>query len=139
MPSVPLSKETPVKGPVCPHAAKVHNHTNGEAKLREGSFPLNGVDKLPAVVDTEEANRAIQLNTKNAAADRKWIRPDLPSRCKWSLGASKADSPHAQVPRCVQFSLLLHMKCLDLQFKNFCKIQEPKCITVQMEVFILIV
>uniref|UniRef100_A0A3B3I792 Cystathionine beta-synthase n=1 Tax=Oryzias latipes TaxID=8090 RepID=A0A3B3I792_ORYLA len=36
----------------------------------------------------------IQINTKNSVPERKWIRPDLPSRCKWSLGASQADSPH---------------------------------------------
>ncbi|XP_044043041.1 cystathionine beta-synthase a isoform X2 [Siniperca chuatsi] len=105
MPSVPSSKETTVKASVCPHAAKLLNHTNGEAKLREGSFPQNGVEKLPAV-DTEDANRTIQINTKNATADRKWIRPDLPSRCTWSLGASKADSPHAQVPRSVAPTIL---------------------------------
>lgn len=96
---MPSSKETNINGPVCPHAVKLLSHTNGEAKLREGSFPLNGVDKLPLMEDTKEANRTIQLSTKNATAERKWIRPDLPSRCKWSLGASKADSPHAQVPR----------------------------------------
>lgn len=100
MPSVPSTKETTVKVPVCPHAAKLLTHTNGEGKLREGSFPLNGVDKLPPV-DPEEASRTIQINTKNAATERKWIRPDLPSRCTWSLGASKADSPHTQVPRSV--------------------------------------
>lgn len=109
MPSVPSSKESPVKGPVCPHAAKMLNHTNGESKLREGSFPLNGVDKVPAG-DAEESNGGLQLNTKNVAVERKWIRPDLPSRCKWSIGASKADSPHTQVPRRVQL--------LDMQFNN---------------------
>ncbi|XP_051283419.1 cystathionine beta-synthase [Dicentrarchus labrax] len=106
MPSVPSSKESPVKSPVCPHAAKLLNHTNGESKLREGSFPLNGVDKLPAMEDTEEPNRTIQINTKNVTAERKWIRPDLPSRCKWSLGASKADSPHSQVPRTISPTIL---------------------------------
>lgn len=99
MPSVPLSKEGPVAGPICPHAAKLLSHTNGEAKLREGLFPLNGLDKPPVVESTEKANSGIQLNTKHTSPERKWIRPDLPSRCKWSLGAPKADSPHAQVLR----------------------------------------
>lgn len=101
MPSVPSTKEPTAKGPVCPHAAKLLSHTNGEAKLREGSLPLKGVDKLPAMEDAAEANRTIQINTKNATPERKWIRPDLPSRCTWSLGASKADSPHTEVPRSV--------------------------------------
>ncbi|KAF1371822.1 hypothetical protein PFLUV_G00273360 [Perca fluviatilis] len=105
MPSVPSTKETAVKGPVCPHAAKLLSHANGEGKLREGSLPLNGVDKVPAA-GTEDANGTIQINTKNVAAERKWIRPDLPSRCTWSLGASKDDSPHTQVPRKVTPTLL---------------------------------
>lgn len=96
MPSVPATKEPTANSTVCPHSAKLLSHTNGDAKLLEGSLPLNGVDKLD---DGREANRGIQRSTKPASPDRKWIRPDLPSRCKWSLGASKADSPHAEVPR----------------------------------------
>uniref|UniRef100_A0A665WGT6 Cystathionine beta-synthase n=1 Tax=Echeneis naucrates TaxID=173247 RepID=A0A665WGT6_ECHNA len=98
MPSVPSSKETAVNGPVCPHAAKLHNHTNGESKVIK-------VDKLP-LEDVEEKARTIQINTKSTSPDRKWIRPDLPSRCKWSLGASNADSPHTQVPRTVAPTIL---------------------------------
>ncbi|XP_071774051.1 cystathionine beta-synthase a isoform X1 [Centroberyx gerrardi] len=92
MPSVPSSKET--NGPVCPHAAKLHTHTNGDTKLREGPFPLNGVGKLPEAEEPEEGEGPIQLNTKTTTVERKWIRPDLPSRCTWSLEASNADSPH---------------------------------------------
>uniref|UniRef100_A0A3B3INT7 Cystathionine beta-synthase n=1 Tax=Oryzias latipes TaxID=8090 RepID=A0A3B3INT7_ORYLA len=77
MPSVPSTKE---KTPLCPHAGKLLGHANGEAKLRD-------------------SGRTIQINTKNSVPERKWIRPDLPSRCKWSLGASQADSPHLQIPR----------------------------------------
>ncbi|KAM8975796.1 cystathionine beta-synthase isoform 2-T2 [Pelodytes ibericus] len=29
--------------------------------------------------------------------DRKWIRPDLPSKCTWSLGKPPSDSPHHHV------------------------------------------
>lgn len=105
MPSVPSTKEAPIKGTVCPHAAKLLSHTNGELKLLEGSFPVNGVEKLAVVEKSEEPGRTIQINTKNASPDRKWIRPDLPSRCTWSLGASKADSPHPQLPRQETLSL----------------------------------
>lgn len=90
MPSVPATKEPSVTSSVCPHSAKLHGHTNGDAKILEGSLPLNGVDKL---------DNGVQRTAKAVSPDRKWIRPDLPSRCKWSLGASKADSPHAEVPR----------------------------------------
>lgn len=97
MPSVPATKEPSVTSSVCPHSAKLHGHTNGDTKILEGSLPLNGVDKLD---NGKEAGRGVvQRATKAASPDRKWIRPDLPSRCKWSLGASKADSPHAEVPR----------------------------------------
>ncbi|KAM9835902.1 cystathionine beta-synthase a [Aulostomus maculatus] len=102
MPSVPLSNEIPV----CPHAPKLHNHANGEVKLREDLFPLNGIEKLPAAEDTKEMNGDLSLNSKSPSPERKWIRPDLPSRCKWSLGASKADSPHAQIPRMVSPAIL---------------------------------
>lgn len=82
MPSVPSATENPVNGPVCPHASKL--------------LHANGVDK---VTDAEDTDKTIELSTKNAAAERKWIRPDLPSRCTWSLGASKDDSPHFHVPK----------------------------------------
>ncbi|XP_033836492.1 cystathionine beta-synthase-like [Periophthalmus magnuspinnatus] len=93
MPSVPLSKESPVNGPVCPHAAKI---LNGDTK----PFPVNGVDKSKQDVPaTDDASRTIQINTKTGPVERKWIRPDLPSRCTWSIGGSKADSPHTHVPK----------------------------------------
>lgn len=96
MPSVPATKEPTVTSSACPHSAKLHGHTNGDGKILEGSLPLNGVDKLD---NGKESGRGVQRATKATSPDRKWIRPDLPSRCKWSLGASKADSPHAEIPR----------------------------------------
>ncbi|KAK5891274.1 hypothetical protein CgunFtcFv8_018545 [Champsocephalus gunnari] len=99
MPSVPSTKEAPMKGPVvCPHAAKLLSQTNGEGKLREGSILLNGIDTEH--IDTEH------ITTQNAVVERKWIRPDLPSRCTWTLGASRDESPHAQVPRSVAPAIL---------------------------------
>ncbi|XP_077468155.1 cystathionine beta-synthase a [Stigmatopora argus] len=90
MPSVPMSKESPVKSAVCPHAPKQLPHTNGDVKQHEVVVPVNGLDAAsPVGTDAEQ----------NGAMMRKWIRPDLPSRCTWSLGASQADSPHPQVPQ----------------------------------------
>ncbi|KAM9327410.1 cystathionine beta-synthase a isoform 2-T2 [Pholidichthys leucotaenia] len=100
MPSVPSSKEAATKSPVCPHAAKMLNHGNGETKFLDSSFPKNGVD------NSEESTRTIQISTKSPSPERKWIRPDLPSRCTWSMGASKADSPHTEVPRAVPPAIL---------------------------------
>uniref|UniRef100_A0AAY4BNH7 Cystathionine beta-synthase n=1 Tax=Denticeps clupeoides TaxID=299321 RepID=A0AAY4BNH7_9TELE len=36
---------------------------------------------------------------EEVAVERKWIRPDLPSRCTWKLGGSDSDSPHSHVGR----------------------------------------
>uniref|UniRef100_A0A1A8QQW5 Cystathionine beta-synthase n=1 Tax=Nothobranchius rachovii TaxID=451742 RepID=A0A1A8QQW5_9TELE len=99
MPAVPSSKEAVVKSPVCPHAAKLLGQSNGEAKLQEASFPLNGVEKLTTAEAHEDSGRTIQMDTTHTSPERKWIRPDLASRCTWSLGASKADSPHPQVQK----------------------------------------
>uniref|UniRef100_A0A1A7XGM1 Cystathionine beta-synthase n=1 Tax=Iconisemion striatum TaxID=60296 RepID=A0A1A7XGM1_9TELE len=102
MPAVPSSKEASV----CPHAAKLPSQSNGEAKLQEGPFPLNGVEKLTVVETHEGSGRTIQIGTKHTSPERKWIRPDLPSRCTWSLGASKADSPHPQVQKAAPPTIL---------------------------------
>ncbi|XP_063323336.1 cystathionine beta-synthase-like [Pelmatolapia mariae] len=100
MPSVPSSKETTVKSPVCPHAGKLHGFSSGENKVK------NGVENLKTEEESQEAARNIQIKTKNSSPERKWIRPDLPSRCTWSLEASKSDSPHTQVPRTVAPAIL---------------------------------
>lgn len=92
MPSVPSSKETTVNSPVCPHAGKLHGFSNGE--------------NLKTEEESQEAARNIQIKTKNSSPERKWIRPDLPSRCTWSLEASKSDSPHTQVSRTVAPAIL---------------------------------
>ncbi|KAM4048317.1 cystathionine beta-synthase isoform 2-T2 [Anomaloglossus baeobatrachus] len=46
------------------------------------------------------ANNRVTNGTVNAelSAERKWIRPDLPSKCTWQLGTSPAESPHHHVP-----------------------------------------
>uniref|UniRef100_A0A667WS46 Cystathionine beta-synthase n=1 Tax=Myripristis murdjan TaxID=586833 RepID=A0A667WS46_9TELE len=75
---------------MCPHAAKLLAHSNGDSK-REGAFPHNGMGKLP---EAEEAELPIQLNAQSTTAERKWIRPDLASKCTWSLDANNSDSPH---------------------------------------------
>ncbi|XP_038153063.1 cystathionine beta-synthase-like protein [Cyprinodon tularosa] len=101
MPSLPSPKEASVK--VCPHSTKLHAHTNGGGgKLRDGSCPVNG--STPE--DLDDSSRTIQIKTKNPAVDRKWIRPDLPSRCTWSLEASKSDSPHAHVSKAASPTIL---------------------------------
>ena len=41
-------------------------------------------------------NRGSELENREVTADqRNWIRPDLPSRCTWRLGAPTSESPHS--------------------------------------------
>lgn len=86
MPAVPSTKDANGKAAVCPHAAKLV--ANGDCKLQMSFMPhpVDGDADLP-------------LNTGTTVADRKWIRPDLPSRCTWRLGGSDLDSPHTHPQR----------------------------------------
>uniref|UniRef100_A0A3Q3X5N1 Cystathionine beta-synthase n=1 Tax=Mola mola TaxID=94237 RepID=A0A3Q3X5N1_MOLML len=65
---------------LCAHAAKVINQmSNGEQHSAES-----------------QAKRESQLENRELnAALKNWIRPDLPSRCTWRLGADVSESPHS--------------------------------------------
>ena len=86
MPSVPSTKESGDLGPVCPHAAR-KSVTLKEVKIQDEPFQRNGGD---------DVDGPIRLEGGENAAERKWIRPDLTSRCTWKLGMSDTDSPHTQ-------------------------------------------
>uniref|UniRef100_A0A3B1J9L6 Cystathionine beta-synthase n=1 Tax=Astyanax mexicanus TaxID=7994 RepID=A0A3B1J9L6_ASTMX len=88
MPSVPPSKENGPSSPVCPFTGK--NAANSASKVQNQD-----------VVDA-----AIQLNRDKVASERKWIRPDLSSKCTWRLGAPQTDSPHTHPPRIHASSIL---------------------------------
>ncbi len=112
MPSVPSRSESVGTGPICPHAAKFFtNAANGEsgisgdAKLKTDAV-LNGkaAHKL-SVNGTDPVNETNGHHLKNVnvehtengsegTTERKWIRPDLPSRCTWKLGDPNTESPH---------------------------------------------
>jgi len=117
MPSVPSSSESVGTGPICPHAAKVlSNAANGEsginmdAKLKVDSV-LNGnagqklnVNGTAYVNETnshhvKSINGELMENGSEITMERKWIRPDLPSRCTWKLGDPNTDSPHNHFQR----------------------------------------
>ncbi|XP_062303234.1 cystathionine beta-synthase a [Osmerus eperlanus] len=106
MPSIPSSKEstlpTPV-GPGCPHAAKLRARTNGDVK---GVKVLDGPFSLSSMAEVGDGELPVQLNLGKAAGERKWIRPDLPSKCTWRLGVSHADSPHTHPPKIDRPSIL---------------------------------
>ncbi|XP_032423217.1 cystathionine beta-synthase b [Xiphophorus hellerii] len=48
---------------------------------------------------TSEENGEKEEKAEETAAQIKWIRPDLPSRCTWRPGAPMSESPHSQPPR----------------------------------------
>ncbi|XP_036401759.1 cystathionine beta-synthase b [Megalops cyprinoides] len=81
MPSVPSSTETSSLALPCPHAAKIRSSLlNGEENSKIRPTP-------------------IQMNGDESNVERKWIRPDLPSKCTWRLGMSLTDSPHTHPER----------------------------------------
>ncbi|XP_035250361.1 cystathionine beta-synthase-like isoform X2 [Anguilla anguilla] len=72
-----MPSETINQALACPHAAQV----------RPGqTFP-------------SEEDGSIQMNGAEGGMDRNWIRPDLPSRCTWRLGAPPSQSPHSHPER----------------------------------------
>ncbi|KAG7315792.1 hypothetical protein KOW79_020658 [Hemibagrus wyckioides] len=77
MPSVPSNTENDLSKPACPFAGKKTTTTTGSS---DGILQKNG---------SESTENAIE----------KWIRPDLPSKCTWSLGAEQMDSPHTHAVR----------------------------------------
>ncbi|CAL8390898.1 unnamed protein product [Boreogadus saida] len=90
MPAVPASKDpaaAAAKASECPHVGKMV--ANGDGKLQV-SFAAHAAPF--------EADLPLDAGPP-PAADRKWIRPDLPSRCTWRLGGSDLDSPHTHPQR----------------------------------------
>ncbi|XP_036396271.1 cystathionine beta-synthase-like [Megalops cyprinoides] len=81
MPSVPSGKVTSGLAPACPHETQADQDISNEDGDRK--------------VEVEP----VQLNGQESSSDRKWIRPDLPSRCTWRLGASPSESPHTHPER----------------------------------------
>ncbi|XP_020829547.1 cystathionine beta-synthase isoform X2 [Phascolarctos cinereus] len=45
----------------------------------------------------ENVNLESSANCENCEKDRKWIRPDIPSKCTWQLGKPISESPHHHV------------------------------------------
>ncbi|KAL7845755.1 hypothetical protein AOLI_G00239470 [Acnodon oligacanthus] len=98
MPSVPSTKDSGTSSLVCPFTGK-KGTSSGE--VSDGPPQINHPessekDKLSF---TGGKDGAIQLTREKGATERKWIRPDLRSKCTWSLGAPHTDSPHTHPPR----------------------------------------
>lgn len=71
------------------------NPTNAEVTCATAA--VNSCDRLSADgEDKDESFTESQLeNTDETPDETKWIRPDLPSRCTWMLGAPMSESPHS--------------------------------------------
>uniref|UniRef100_A0A1A8I9V6 Cystathionine beta-synthase n=1 Tax=Nothobranchius kuhntae TaxID=321403 RepID=A0A1A8I9V6_NOTKU len=88
------------------------NLINADVTLqKDGVFDLDAVGHKPSANSGdacqkvgEESQKKSETNksdlTEEEADDEiKWIRPDLPSRCTWRLGAPVSESPHSHPPR----------------------------------------
>ncbi|XP_023667227.1 cystathionine beta-synthase-like protein isoform X2 [Paramormyrops kingsleyae] len=77
MPSVPSNKESGSLAPNCPLVVK-----SSASQIQ---------------VNEDENNMwssSVSANREDNATERKWIRPDLPSKCTWRLGSLASESPH---------------------------------------------
>lgn len=105
MPAVPSSSESVGTGPICPHAAKMlSNAANGESGINgDADDVFNG--KAGHKLNETNGRHLKSLNGQHmekgseVSMERKWIRPDLPSRCTWKLGDLNMESPHNHYQR----------------------------------------
>ncbi|KAL7852637.1 hypothetical protein SRHO_G00184220 [Serrasalmus rhombeus] len=98
MPSVPSTKDSGTSSLVCPFT---NNKGSSSGEVSDGPPEINHPesnekDKLSF---TGGKDGPIQLTREKGATERKWIRPDLRSKCTWSLGAPHTDSPHTHPPK----------------------------------------
>ncbi|XP_066497085.1 cystathionine beta-synthase-like [Hoplias malabaricus] len=96
MPSVPSDSDTATLAPVCPLTAKKLALLNSEGLKVAANGPTHTEEKNghgSAVVNQnlEEGEEGVM--------ERKWIRPDLVSKCTWSLDGPNKDSPHVHAQR----------------------------------------
>ncbi|XP_071332830.1 cystathionine beta-synthase b isoform X2 [Trachinotus anak] len=116
MPSVSGSKCLEDVPPLCPHAADLINADatwdQKPSSVDGGAENVTSDDRLCA--NREQGCLKIQdqshhesgqkgkseMEKSEVTADqRNWIRPDLPSRCAWRLGAPISESPHSHPER----------------------------------------
>uniref|UniRef100_A0A8C4EC16 Cystathionine beta-synthase n=1 Tax=Dicentrarchus labrax TaxID=13489 RepID=A0A8C4EC16_DICLA len=83
---------------LCPHTTYTIN-----ADIALGQKSANG-DRDCVKVQDESTNESGEREV--SADQRNWIRPDLPSRCTWRLGAPLSESPHSH-PACTNTSSIL--------------------------------
>ncbi|KAM4701196.1 cystathionine beta-synthase isoform 2-T5 [Discoglossus pictus] len=57
--------------------------------------PRSDSASCPHLADSHVTNGSAEAEL---GSDRKWIRPDLPSKCTWELGKAQTESPHHHLP-----------------------------------------
>ncbi|KAK7168753.1 hypothetical protein R3I93_004910 [Phoxinus phoxinus] len=116
MPSVPSSSESVGTGPICPHA-NGESGINMDAKLKVDAVSNGNAGQKLNVKGTAHVNETNSHHVKSingeytengseVTMERKWIRPDLPSRCTWKLGDPNTESPHNHFQRTETPSIL---------------------------------
>ncbi|KAM9317504.1 cystathionine beta-synthase [Gastrophryne carolinensis] len=53
---------------------------------------------MPSVPEPPTCPHRVTNGSAEHGAERKWIRPDLPSKCTWKLGEAELGSPHHHQP-----------------------------------------
>ncbi|XP_040914049.1 cystathionine beta-synthase b [Toxotes jaculatrix] len=123
MPSVSGSKRLEDVPTLCPHAANLVNEditwdqksssVKGGAITVTSGHSISGNGEQDRLKVHEESfhksggKGESELQTREVTADkRNWIRPDLPSRCTWRLGAPISESPHSHPERTKPPSIL---------------------------------
>ncbi|XP_022596447.1 cystathionine beta-synthase-like isoform X1 [Seriola dumerili] len=113
MPFVSGSKSSEGVPTPCPHAAdpdatwgQKSSGVNGDATTVTSGDRLyaneeQGCLKVPDESYHESGKTSeSEMENRGVTADRRnWIRPDLPSRCTWRLGAPISESPHCHPER----------------------------------------
>lgn len=64
--------------------------------LSRGEMSANG--KQESVKGAQDEAHSEARETEPVAPLMSWVRPDLPSRCTWGLGAPASESPHSHQP-----------------------------------------
>lgn len=69
---------------------------DGDAVTVIGGHGLSATGEQHCLKAQDESIRESELEKgEGTPRQRNWIRPDLPSRCTWRLGAPISESPHS--------------------------------------------
>uniref|UniRef100_A0A8C9T6K6 Cystathionine beta-synthase n=1 Tax=Scleropages formosus TaxID=113540 RepID=A0A8C9T6K6_SCLFO len=73
----------------------------------EGSTKFSSGSQQSTEDETSIWSSSVRMSGEDSSMERKWISPDLPSKCTWRLGSSAAESPHFFPERLASVFLIL--------------------------------